>query len=464
MGERTRSSVRVEQGFVKPIAMVFDGESQSSDGGLVLLRAVDERVGLTAALAQGLKDRRDSTKVAHQVGEMFRQRVFGIAAGYPDGNDAAVLGADPVLKEVCGRRGVSGDHLASQATLSRFESGVSAREAVAMGRTLEKFVIQEHRARLKGRAKRITIDLDPTEDRTYGQQSFSFFNGHYESWCFLPQLGFLTFDDELDQHLFHARLRPGNSRCWRGAVPLLRRTVEQLHEAFPGAVIRVRLDAGFCCPRTLLVLEELGVEYVVAIPGNTRLEGKARRLLAQARRSAKETGQSAKVYGEFRYAPRNKSKKKSKRVWPRRRRIVVKAEVVMHPDRDPRDNPRYVVTNLRLPPKAVYADVYCGRGEIENRIKELNLGLALGRTSCARYVANQLRVLMTAAAYVLFQQLRLKAAKTTLARAQVPTLRERLVKIGARAVESVRRLVLHMPAACPWRETWLDVAQAVGLT
>ena len=122
------------------------------------------------------------------------------------------------------------------------------------------------------------------------------------------------------------------------------------------------------------------------------------------------------------------------------------------------------MTNLKLPPKSVYADVYCGRGEIENRIKELNLGLALGRTSCARYVANQLRVLMTAAAFVLFQQLRLKASKTSLARAQVPTLRERLIKVGARAIESVRRLVLHMPAACPWRESWLEVARAVGVT
>lgn len=462
MSEPNRQSVRVQQGFSKPIDVVFDGESQSSEGGLVLLRAVDEGIGLTQALAACLKDRRDPGKVAHQIGEIFRQRVFGIAAGYPDGNDAAVLGADPVLKEVCGRRGVSGDDLASQATLSRFESGVSAREAVAMLRTLETFVIQQHRSRLKGRARRITIDLDPTEDKTYGQQTFSFFNGHYKSWCFLPQMGFLTFDDEPDQHLFHARLRPGNSRCWRGAVPLLRRTVAQLREAFPGAVIRVRLDAGFCCPRTLLMLEELGVEYVVAIPGNPRLECRAKRLLAQARRSAKESGQSAKVYGEFRYAPKNKSKRK--KVWPRRRRVVVKAEVVVHPGREPRDNPRYVVTNLRLKPKTVYADVYCGRGEIENRIKELNLGLALGRTSCSRFVANQLRVLMTAAAYVLFQQLRLKAAKTALARAQVPTLRERLIKIGARAVESVRRLVLHLPAACPWREQWLTVARAVGAT
>lgn len=458
----TQQRVRVEQGFLKPIDVIFDGESQSSDSGLVLLRAVDDRLGLTRALVARLGDQRDPARVTHCVSELFRQRVFGIAAGYPDGNDAAVLGADPVLKEVCGRRGVSGNDLASQSTLSRFESAVTAREAVAMGQELEKLVIEAHRTRLKGRAKRITIDLDPTEDRTYGQQSFSFFNGHYESWCFLPQLGFLTFDDELDQHLFHARLRPGNARCWRGALPLLRRTVKRLRTAFPGAVIRVRLDAGFCCPRTLNALDRLGVEYVVAIQGNKRLDQEAERLLVKARAEAKRTEQSAKVYGDFRYEPRRRSSKQE--AWSRARRIVVKAEVVVHAGREPRDNPRYVVTNLRLSPKTVYAEVYCARAEVENRIKELNLGLALGRTSCSRYVANQLRVLMTATAYVLFQQLRLKASKTPLARAQVTTLRERLIKVSAQAIESVRRLVLHLPAACPWVESWLAVARAVGAT
>jgi hypothetical protein len=449
--------VRFEGPFARPIDVEFDGEAESSDGGLILLRAADERVGLTAALASCLEDRRDPSKVEHGLVELFRQRVFGIAAGYPDGNDAALLGTDPVLKEVCGRRGVSGATLASQPTLSRFESGVTAREAVLMGRKLESFVIERQRARLHGRARRITIDLDPTEDRTYGQQCFSFFNGHYDSWCFLPQLGFLTFDDEREQHLFHARLRPGNSRCWRGAHALLRRTVPQLRAAFPGVKVRVRLDAGFACPRTFAVLEELGVEYVVAMAGNARLAQSAEPLLAQARRTAQKTGESARQYGSFRYAP-------LKDAWPHERRVVVKAEVVVHPGRDPRDNPRYVVTNLRLPAETVYAGVYCGRGDVENRIKELNLGLALGRTSCSRFVSNQLRVLLTATAYVLFQELRRAAKDTPLARAQVPTLRERLLKIGARAVESVRRLVLHLPAACPWRKPWLTVARALAVT
>jgi hypothetical protein len=449
-------SVRVEAGFAKPIDVVFDGEAQSSDGGLILLRAVDERTGLTAALAECLEDRRDPDKIAHGYLGLFRQRVFGIAAGYPDGNDAARLGEDPIFKEVCGRRAVSGARLGSQSTTSRFENAPKARDLVRMGRRLERFVIEQHRARLKGRARRVTIDLDPTEDKTYGQQTFSFFNGYYESWCFLPQLGFLSFDDEPEQYLFHQRLRPGNARGWRGAFGLLRRTVAQLREAFPGVRIRVRLDAGFNCPRTFAVLEELSVEYVVGMPSNPRLDQLAEPLLANVRRAATRSCESAQAFGEFQYSP-------LKKAWPQERRIVVKAEVVVHPGREAKDNPRYVVTNMRLVPSSLYG-LYCGRGEIENRIKELNLGLSLGRTCCTRFVANQLRVLMTGAAYVLFQALRYAARRTELARAQVGTMRERLIKIGAQAVESVRRLVLHMPAACPWRDAWLLVARAVEAT
>lgn len=454
MRERTRQSVRIQDAFVRPVDVVFDGETLTSDAGLILLRALDERLGLTRRLASCLVDRRDRRKVTHRVDELFRQRVYAIAGGYPDGNDAAVLGDDPVLKEVCGRRGMTGARLASQPTASRFENAVTGRELARMGRELECFVIERHRRRLRGRARVVTIDLDPTPDRTYGQQTFAFFSGCYESWCFQPQLGFLTFDDESDQHLFHARLRPGNARCWRGAFHLLRRTVAHVRKAFPGATIRVRLDAGFSNPRTFEVLEELEVEYVVATNGNPRLDRLAEQYLVRARRHVARSGVSERVFGEFKYAP-------LKGAWPHERRVVVKAEVVAFPGREPRDNQRYVVTNTTWSAASTYAVFYCGRGDVENRTKELNLGLALGRTSCTRFLANQLRVLMTAGAYVLFQALRHAARGTSLASAQVPTLRERLLKIGARVVQSVRRLVVHMPSACPSREVWLAVARVV---
>lgn len=455
MREGTRQSVRFDRGFVRPVDVVFDGDAQSSDGGLLLLRALDDQLGLTVALAGCLQDERDPERVAHDSLTLFRQRVFGIAGGYPDGNDAARLGADPLFKEVCGRRGLSGEDLASQATLSRFENAASAREVVLMGRALEAHALAHHARRLKGKAKVITIDLDPTEDPTYGNQQSSLFNGFYGGWCYLPQLGFLTFDDETEQYLFHARLRPGTASAWRGALGLLRRTVARLRKDFAGAEIRVRLDAGFASPRVYSTLEQLRVKYVVAMQSNPRLKEEAEPFLAKARAAAKKSGEGTAVFGECRYA--------ALKSWPRERRVVIKGEVVVHPGRDPKDNPRFVVTNMRLVPKSLYAR-YCQRADVENRIKELNLGLALGRTSCTRFVANQLRVLMTAAAYVLFQALRFAAKGTSLAKAQVTTLRERLLKVGARVVESVRRLALHLPTACPWREPWLAVARVVRVT
>lgn len=472
MTESTRQSVLFAEPFSKPVTAQFDADDQSSDGGLVLLGALDRGIGLTGRLAGWLRDGREPLKVRHGIPELFRQRVFGIAAGYADGNDAAIVGNDPVMKEVCGREASDDEALASQPTLSRFENawvkGKSgsrlsrARDLVRMGRELEDFVIERHKKRLGRRPKLVTIDLDPTDDPTHGQQAFTFFNGHYGSWCYLPLLGFLTFNNEVEQYLCVSRLRPGNATATRNAFPTLKRLVAKLRQAFPAATIRVRLDGGFACPRTFALLEELGVEYIVGLPGNKRLDRIAGRFRGMARKLHKASGETAVVFGEFLYRPKKKAKKKPWLSWPRRRRVVVKAQVVATlPGSTPRDNPRYVVTNMKLAPEAVY-DIYRGRGDSENRIKELHHGLELDRTSCSGFLGNQLRVLATAAAYVLFQELRLRLRRTELARAQVTTLRDRLLKIGARVVVSVRRLVLHLPAAYPWKELWRVAACAVG--
>jgi hypothetical protein len=471
MAQSTRQSVLFEEGFSKPLTVKFDGERQSSDGGLILLGALDRGIGLTERLVGFFADPRERTRVQHEIEDLFRQRVFSIAAGYADCNDAAVVGNDPVMKEVCGR-GANGAPLASQPTLSRFENawlrgkgGKSrlgrGRELVAMARALEDHVIERHAKRRGRKTKLVTIDLDPTDDPTHGQQTFAFFNGHYDSWCFLPLLGFLSFDDEPEQFLFAARLRPGNASATRAAFPLLRRVVKKLRQAFPKAKIRVRLDGGFACPRLFAILEELGVEYVVGIGGNARLDRLAAPFRREARTRAAASGKSEQVFGEVLYRPKKKSKKKPWLSWPHRRRVVVKAEVVTLPGSQPRDNPRYVVTNLGLKPEAVY-EIYRGRGDSENRIKELHHGLELDRTSCSGFLANQLRVVATAIAYVLFQEMRLRAHRTELARAQVSTLRERLLKIGARVVKSSRRVVLHFPAAYPWQELWRTIAREAG--
>jgi len=437
----------------RSLVVRFDQPHGSSDGGAVLLKAADASLRLTARLAACLPDDRQSGKIRHELLELLRQRVYAIACGYPDGNDAARLADDPVHKMLVERDPIDGDPLASQPTLSRFENAVRPRHLYRMGEALAEVVIERQRRRRRGRARRIALELDPTDDPTHGGQQLSFFNGHYDTWCYLPVAAFVRFDDEPEQHLVAAVLRPGNATASLGALGLLRRLIERLNNAFPKTPLLVRLDGGFATPEILDYLDVQAVEYVVAMAGNSVLKRHAEPLMKKARRRSQVTGETEHLYGECRYAARS---------WPHRRRVIMKAEVVRHPGRNPKDNPRFVITNLPQNPQWVYERVYCQRGEIENRIKELHHGLEIDRTSCSRFWANQFRVLMTAAAYVLMQELRLRAAGTSCARAQVSTLRERLIKIGVRIEASVRRIVLHLPTSFPFLRTWNHVACALG--
>ena len=439
--------------FGKRLVVRFDDEQGSCDGGAVLLKIADRRLGLSESLVACLEDDRDSSRIRHELEELFAQRMFGIACGYSDGNDAARLAEDPVHKVLVGRDPVDGEALASQPTLSRFENAVGRGELLRLGEALARTVIGRHRKRLRGKARRITVDLDPTADLAHGAQQLSLFNGYYRNNCYLPMLGFVSFNDESEQYLFTAVLRPGNSPDKKGSVAILKRVFALLREAFPTARLRVRLDAGFAAPEVFNYLEEAGAEYVVGMAKNSVLKRRARRLMGRARRLSRESGETEHIYGEIRYAARR---------WPDKRRVIIKAEVVRHPDRKPKDNPRFVVTNLPQTPRWIYEQVYCQRGDVENRIKELHYGLELDRTSCCRFLANQFRVLLTAAAYVLMQEIRLKAARTSLARAQVTRLRERLFKIGARVVVSVRRIVLHLPRSFAFLGDWNRIALALG--
>jgi len=438
----------------KPIVVQFDDHRGSSDGGGLLLGAADARLGLTASLAAALRDRRDVNRISHEMVELLTQRVMAIAMGYADCNDAGRLADDPIHKMLVGRDPIVGESLASQPTLSRFENSVGRRELYRMGEALADVVIERHRNRLHSRARRITIDLDPTDDPTHGAQQLSFFNGHYDSWCYLPMVAFLSFNDEPEQYLFAAVLRPGNAAARVGAIGILRRGLERLRAAFPSARFRVRLDGGFASEEMFAFLEtQDDLDYAVAMGKNAVLERRVKKLMGKARRLSAQSGQTAHVYGDSRYAAKK---------WSRKRRIIIKAEVVRHPGREPKDNPRFVVTNLPQTPQWIYEKVYCQRGEVENRIKELHHGLEMDRTSCPGFWANQLRVLLTAAAYVLMQEIRQRAARTSCARAQVSTLRDRLLKIGARVVESVRRIVVHLPTSFPHLDDWRRIAVALG--
>ena len=451
--DTTRQSVVFKDLFGKPVVARFDQPDSSSDGGALLLKGCDERLGLTDALVGCLRDGRQQSKVEHSLYELVRQRVFGIACGYEDCNDAARLSQDPMHKLLVGRDPMEGAALASQPTLSRFENALGPKALMRMGLALTDTVIGRHRKRLGGRVKRITVELDPTDDPTHGAQQLSFFNGHYDTWCYLPTAGFIQFDDEPEQYLFAYVLRPGNANAKLGAIGILRRIVEQLRRAFPKAKVLVRLDGGFAGPEMFEFLEAERVDYVVAMAENKVLKRFAEPLMKKARRMSKKSGETEHLYGECRYAAGS---------WNRERRVIFKAEVVRLGHREPKDNARFVVTNLRRVPQRVYEAVYCQRANIENRIKELHYGLAIDRTSCTSFWANQLRVILTAAAYVLMQELRLRAAGTSCARAQITTLRERLFKLGAWFERSVRRAVIHLPDCAPWRSEWCRVARSLG--
>ena len=438
----------------RPLIATFDQPHASSDGGAILLKAADRQLGLLAALTATVPDARASARVTHGVGDLLAQRVFAIACGHPDGNDADRLADDPIHKLLLGRDPIDGGRLASQPTVSRFEHTAAPRMLLAMSHALADTVIARHRRRRRG-VRLITIDLDVTDDQTHGGQQLTFFNGFYDHWCYLPLVATLTFDDEARQYLVAAILRPGNAAGTAGAVSVLHRLLPKLWRAFPAARLRVRLDAGYATPEIFAHLEAAGVEYVVAMAGNAVLARHAEPSMAPLRRVVATTHDTATTYAEVAYQARS---------WAAPRRTIIKAEVVWHDGREPRDNPRFVITNLRQTSEWIYTHVYCARGDSENRFKELKLALAFGRTSCTSFWANQLRVTLSAAAFVLCQELQLRADRTALRGAQVPRLRQALITIGVHVVRSVRRIVLHFPRSHPEADAWARLARALGAT
>jgi Transposase DDE domain group 1 len=440
--------------FSKPVVASFDQRQGSSDGGAILLQAADRQLGLSASLAACLRDERQQGKVEHTIHQMLGQRIFGLACGYADTNDAARLANDPVHKLLVGLDPDSQDGLASQPTLCRFENAVGPKELFLCAEALADTVLRRQQRRLKKHVELITIDLDATDDPTHGEQQLSFFNGHYDHSCYLPLLAFVSFNQEKEQFLLAAVLQPGNASPAGAGLGLLRRVIGRVRRYFPDALLRVRLDSAYATPDILDYLDEAKVKYVVSLISNRALHRQAEAKMQEVRKLSAASGQSERLYGEFQY--------QTTKTWKEPRRVVYKAEVVRDAERAPRDNQHYLVTNLAQTPRWVYEKIYCQRGEIENRIKELHHGLEMDRTSCHGFWANQLRVLMTAAAYVLMQELRIRASGTECSRSQVTQLRERLLKIGASVVVSVRRVVLHLPRSFPFVNSFRQIALGLG--
>jgi hypothetical protein len=417
----------------------FDAAPISSDGGAPLLAALDRQLGLVDGLASAVRDPRDGRYTDHSFADMLRQRIFQIALGYEDCNDADTLRHDPVLKASCGRDPVQDPDLASQPTLSRFENALGPKACYRLAKRLFAAYLMQHSTR----PREVVLDLDLTDDPTHGQQELSFFHGFYDSHVYLP---LLVFDQ--DGALMTAVLLPGRNPGAGPAVAVLKRLVKSLRERWPDIRLLVRADAGFASPALYQLVEDEGLECLIGFRSNPRLERMARRLQARARRRFLRTGLKARLFTSVRY--------RARKGWPKRYRIVIKAE---HMKEGP--NVRFVLTTLSGRSDDLY-DRYVERGEAcENSIKDLKRALKGDRLSCHRFWANQVRLLLHAAAYVLLFALRRCARGTELAEVQFDTLRLRLLKVGASLVGSVRRLTLHLSASHPWQRLWWTVARRV---
>lgn len=416
----------------------FDEAPISSDGGAVLLQSLDSRLGLTKALADAIPDRRDERYVEHTVLDQLRQRVFGIALGYEDCNDAKALRNDPALKVCCGRE-PEGEALASQPTLSRFENRATARSCYRLAQALLESYFVRHRRRPK---RRIVLDLDTTCDPTHGQQEFGFFNAFYDEHCYLP---LLVFDQDGD--LLTALLQPGKPQGAKVAVAVLKRIIRRLRQQWPDIPILVRADSGFASPVMYRMCSTLKVDFIIGFQPNKKLKRLSERIREKARRKFLRTGQKARLFTSIRY--------RAKQGWDRSWRVLIKAEHMQEGA-----NTRYVITNLGGRAGALYDEVYVQRAEAcENSIKDLKAALKADRLSCHRFLANQFRLLLHCAAYVLLFALHRLAHGTELATAQMDTLRLRLLKIACRIEQTARHVWLHFTSAYPWQPLWRLIAQ-----
>jgi len=442
--------------FSKPVHISFSREELSSNGGTVLLAARDRKLRLTEHLAGALVDKRQAGKVNHELLEEVRHRVLGIAVGCPDGNDAARLREDPMMKLACDRDPVKGEALASQPTLSRFENSVDRKQLLEIGYRIAETVIAEQANRRKGkRPRRIIIDIDPTCDPTYGSQQLTFFSGYYNTWCYLPLVVTISFGWEKRKYPVAAVLRGGTAGAMVGTIATISRLVNMLQDYFGSTRLYLRADSSFAVPEFFDYLEAEQIHYAIAMGSNDVLERFSDSAMHEARREASEKQQTATLYGSAYYQSKG---------WWRERRAVYKAQVLVHTDKeDHRNNARYIISSLdnRYSPRGTFS-FYYGHSDMENNIKELKNDLAMDRTSCSRFEANQFRIMLTLAAYVLMQSVQERTTDLDLLKAQMGTLRDRLLKVAVRVGSSARRITLELTRHHPWSEAWLATARALG--
>jgi hypothetical protein len=446
----------------REIVARFDGGNITSDAGGLLLREVERRCGIIRGFASCFEDLRDPDLIEHSVAELVGQRIYGLALGYEDLNDHDELRSDPMLAVLVGKKDPEGQDrvrtqdkgkaLAGKSTLNRLELTPADPTAAeqrykkiimnteAIDRLFVDAFLQAH----EEAPEEIVLDVDATDDPLHGNQEGRFFHGYYMNYCYLPLYIFCG------EHLLCARLRPSNIDASAGTVDELKRIVGQIRAAWPQVRITVRGDSGFCRDEIMAWCEANAIDYVLGFAKNERLKTIIAAELQQAQLLYEQTQKPARVFKDFRYETRES--------WTRERRVVAKAE---HLDKGA--NPRFVVTSIgkeRMDARTLYEELYCGRGEMENRIKEQQLWLFADRTSTGKMRANQLRLYFSSVAYLLMQALRRLGLKgTQMATAQCQTIRLKLLKIGAQVKVTVRKVWISLAGGYPYADLFVQVCQ-----
>ena len=434
MSDCTSKQLEFEPFKRRRVEANFDGGDVSSDGGLLLLRKLERRLGLIDAVARALADPRDPERIKHELVDMLRQRVFGLVQGYEDLNDHAALRNDVLMQTACERDTA----LASAPTLCRLENRASRAGAWA----IHEVIVQKFIASFKHAPEELVLDFDATDDPLHGKQEARFFHGYYDNYCYLPLYVFCG------EQLLVSYLRPSKIDESKHAGAVLKLLVTRLRKAWPKVRIIVRGDSGFCRRRMLAWCERNGVGYCVGLAKNERLNKMTEEHRARLAWRFVQSQVKQREFAELRYGART---------WKCERRVIARLE---HMEKG--DNPRYVVTNLEGEAAELYERLYCARGEMENRIKEAQLGLFADRTSCQYFGANQFRLLLSSLAYVLTERLRaLALAGTEFARLQATTLRSKLLKIGAVIVRNTRRVRVMLSSAFPHQGIFIAAARAL---
>jgi hypothetical protein len=426
----------------------FDGGTISSDGGAFLLRQTDKRLNLLPRLAGCFLDGRDPNLVEHSIEEMLAQRIYGLALGYEDISDHEQLRNDPVFGILAGRAELN-EPLAGKSTLNRMElgTGINSRYKKitfwkeAVDELLVKVFLEAH----PGAPSEIVLDVDTTDLPLHGKQEGRFFHGYYDNYCYLPLYVFCG------EHILCARLREANHDAAFGCLDEIRRIVTQIRATWPAVKIVLRGDSGFCRNELMSWCESHGVDFVFGLARNQRLRRIIGHQMHQATEQWNQTGKPARIFTEFEY----RTKKTKKGGWDCERRVVAKAEHI-----DGKENPRFVVTSLTANDwdgRKLYEELYCARGDMENRIKE-QFSLFADRVSTESIRANQMRLYLSAMAYILVSGLRRLGLKATeLSEAQVSTIRTKLLKIGAQIRVTARKVWVSMASSYPWQSVYQQV-------